>query len=178
MNKELQQNNVNVDNTLSNDFMNVLFENGSKVSPFMNIFWQQQTKLFKCSDKGARYHPVIIRFILFLASKSKSCYEELRNRNILRLPSTRTLRDYKHFITPHTGFQEKVIQELQLQTNSYSDLQRYVVLLFNKMKINSNLVFDKNSGELIGFVDLGDPDINFATLEKEDTLATHAFVFF
>ena len=45
------------------------------------------------------------------------------------------------------------------------------------MKINSNLVSDENSGELIGFLDLGDPGINFATLEKEDTLATHGLVF-
>lgn len=61
------------------------------------------------------------------------------------------------------------MQELQLQTNSYSDLQRYVILLFAEMKISSNLAFDKNSGELIGFVDLGNPNINFATFEKEGT---------
>ena len=35
------------------------------------------------------------------------------------------------------------------------------------MKIKSNLVFDKHSGELIGFVDLGDPDTNFATLPSD-----------
>ena len=46
------------------------------------------------------------------------------------------------------------------------------------MKISSNLVFDKHSGELIGYMDLGDPDGNFATLEKEDNLATHALSFF
>ena len=45
------------------------------------------------------------------------------------------------------------------------------------MKITSNLVFDKFTGELIGYVDLGDPDINFGTLEKADKLASHALVF-
>lgn len=53
MNKEFQQNNVNVDNTLTNDFMNMLFESSSKVSPFMNLFWQQQTKLFKFQKRSA-----------------------------------------------------------------------------------------------------------------------------
>ena len=53
MNKEFQQNNVNVDNTLTNDFMNMLFESSSKVSPFMNLFWQQQTKLFKFQKRNA-----------------------------------------------------------------------------------------------------------------------------
>lgn len=52
-----------------------------------------------------------------------------------------------------------------------------MVLLFDKMKILSYLVFDKVTGELIGFVDLGDPDVNFATLEKADEITTHALVF-
>lgn len=128
--------------------MNKLFEKNSKVSPFLNHFSQPQTKLFKCSDKRARYNTIIIRFCLSLTSRSKSCYEELRNSNILRLPSTRTLRDYKNLITPHTGLQEKVLQELQSKTNSYSDLKRYIVLLFDEMKTKSNLVFHKISGEL------------------------------
>ena len=42
----------------------------------------------------------------------------------------------------------------------------------------SNLVFDKVTGELIGYLDLGDPDINFGTLEKVDEIASHALVFF
>lgn len=46
------------------------------------------------------------------------------------------------------------------------------------MKIMSNLVFDKVTGELIGYVDLGDPDIKFATLDKADEIASHSLVFF
>ncbi len=45
------------------------------------------------------------------------------------------------------------------------------------MKIQSNLVFDKVSGELIGFIDLGDPMTNYATLQEEDTIASHALAF-
>ena len=45
------------------------------------------------------------------------------------------------------------------------------------MKISANLVFDKVSGELLGFTDLGDTSINFGTLEKIDSIATHALVF-
>ena len=47
------------------------------------------------------------------------------------------------------------------------------------MKIKSNLVFDKHSGELIGYLDPGEPEKNFATIEEENnTLATHALVFY
>ena len=61
----------------------------------------------------------------------------------------------------------------------YFDIQRYVCLLIDEMKIKSNLVFDKHSGELIGYLDLGDPEKNVATIEEENnTLATHALVFY
>ena len=45
------------------------------------------------------------------------------------------------------------------------------------MKIQEDLVWDKYSGELIGFVDLGDININYATLKNVEKLATHVLVF-
>ena len=71
----------------------------------------------------------------------------------------------------------EVINELKNMTDSYFDVQRYVILLFDEMKVTANLVFDKVTGELIGFTDLGDPDLNFAVLEKADEMALHALVF-
>ncbi|CAB4003670.1 Hypothetical predicted protein [Paramuricea clavata] len=44
------------------------------------------------------------------------------------------------------------------------------------MKIQSSLVFDKCSGDLIGFIDFGDPMVNFAYVEEE-TFASHALAF-
>ena len=87
-----------------------------------------------------RYHPMIIRFCLSLASKSKSANEELRNSNILVLPSSRTLRDYKNAIAPQTGFRKQIIDDLNKLTRDYFDIQRYVCLLIDEMKIKSNLV--------------------------------------
>ena len=45
------------------------------------------------------------------------------------------------------------------------------------MKIQSDFVFDKNSGDLVGFMDLGDPMTNFACLDDKDIIATHALAF-
>ena len=70
-----------------------------------------------------------------------------------------------------------VIDVLKEETNSYFDVQRYVILLFDEMKVMANLVLDKTTGELIGFTDLGDPDLNFAVIEKVDMIATHALAF-
>ena len=45
------------------------------------------------------------------------------------------------------------------------------------MKVQSNLVFDKVTGELIRFADLGDLDLNYAVMDKADEIATHALAF-
>ena len=53
--------------------------------------------------------------------------------------------------------QQKSHQRLQKLFQIISDVQRHVAVVMDEMKIQSNLVFDKVSGELIGFIDLGDP---------------------
>ena len=177
MRTELQNSNIEVDHELSNDLTSILSEAGSKVTPFMSLFWQEQQKLFNSTSTGVRYHPMIIRFCLSLAAKSPSCYEELRNSKVLILPSQRRLKDYRNAINPKRGFQGEVVMELKKLTEAYFDVQRYVVILFDEMKVTANLVFDKVTGELIGFTDLGDPELNFTVLEKVDNVATHALAF-
>ena len=120
---------------------------------------------------------MIIRFCLSLASKSTSCYKELRNSGVLILPSQRRLKDYRNAIRPKRGFQKEVLDVLKAETEHYFDVQRYVILLFDEMKVMANLVLDKTTGELIGFMDLGDPDLNFAVVEKVDAVASHALAF-
>ena len=54
--------------------------------------------------------------------------------------------------------------------------QRFICLSFDEMKIESGLVFNKYTGQIIGFTDLGDTGINEATLEKEKSVATQCIV--
>lgn len=175
---KLQIERSSVDTQLRQDITSILGNSDQNITPLIDLFWQQQKKLSTSSKTGVRYHPMIIRYCLSLATKSPACYEELRKSNILVLPSQRTLKDYRNCIRPKAGFQDEVIEVLKEMTNSYFDVQRYIVLLFDEMKISSNLVFDKVTGELIGYLDLGDPDINFGTLEKVDKIASNALVFF
>ena len=46
------------------------------------------------------------------------------------------------------------------------------------MAIKVNLVLDKNTANLSGFIDLGDTGINILDFEKNNDLTTHALVFF
>ena len=62
-------------------------------------------------------------------------------------------------------------------TRDYFHIQRF--LLIDEMRIKSNLIFDKHSGELIGYLNLEDPEKIFSAIEEEkNTLATHAYVFY
>ena len=47
---------------------------------------------------------------------------------------------------------------------------------FDEIKIKENLVFDKYTGYLIGYVDLGDIGLNYSTVQDVNDLATHALV--
>ena len=114
-----------------------------------------------------RWHPTMIHFCLSIALKSPSAYEELGK--VLKLPSRRRLRDYKSVIKPKAGFNKDVIEELILIAEQYEGTQRYIALLFDEMKVQCNLVFDKQTNELVGFVDLGDPSINYATLDDTES---------
>ena len=53
-----------------------------------------------------------------------------------------------------------------------------ILLSFDEMKIQQNLVYDKYSGDLVGYVDLGGPDLNYASFKNQDDLATPVLIFY
>ena len=52
-----------------------------------------------------------------------------------------------------------------------------MVILFGEIKIQENLVWSRHTGDLIGFVDLGDVNLNYATLQETNTITSHWLVF-
>ena len=115
-----------------------------------------------------RWHPVVIRWCLFLKNKSSSAYEGVRA--FLPLPSTRTLFDYTHYTESSLGFNDKVLQQLvnlSLQNNLYDQEHTTCVgLLQDEVRIKSDLVYDKHTGELIGFMNLNNVSNELAVLEQ------------
>ncbi|XP_066925034.1 uncharacterized protein [Clytia hemisphaerica] len=147
MNLALRKSSVDI-GEIGDDMITIIGDLGNDLkerTPFMNLFWQQQKKLFSASKSGRRFHPMLIRFCLSLVAKSPSCYKELRDSGILVLPSERTLRDYRNYITPHAGFNPEVIKELNELCDPLFDVERYVVLLCDEMKIRADLVFNKST---------------------------------
>ena len=71
MKTALETTNIQLDNETSYDLINIFnMTDNKEVAPFMNIFWQEQQKLFSQSPKGYRFHPMMIRFCISLAAKS------------------------------------------------------------------------------------------------------------
>ena len=141
------------------------FEKGS----FQEIFFNEQIKYNRLKDKRSmRWHPVIIRWCLFIKNKSAKAYDGMRA--FLPLPSTRTLFDYTHFTESDLGFNNKVLQQLvnvSLQTNLYDqEHTTYVGLLQDEVRIKSDLVYDKHTGELIGFMNLNNVSNELNVLEQ------------
>ena len=126
---------------------------------------------------------MIIRYSLSLASKSAAAYEEIQyvaNKftGFVIFPSRRRLRDYKNHIKPQWGFNQEIIQELRSKIKYFSEQEKFVAMLMDEMKIQENLLWDKHTGELIGYVDdLGDIELSYTTLPKVREIAPLVMVF-
>uniref|UniRef100_A0A8W8MHY1 Transposable element P transposase-like RNase H domain-containing protein n=1 Tax=Magallana gigas TaxID=29159 RepID=A0A8W8MHY1_MAGGI len=111
----------------------------------MDLFWEEQKKAFTTSPKGMRWHPMMIRFAIYLRCQSPRAYESLRESGVLRLPNQATLRDYTNFIQPKSGFQAEAFQELKKVAKDLPSEKKYVCLLHDEMKVKSDLVYDRRS---------------------------------
>ena len=181
---ELKKNSMDIDSELNNDLVDI-FKGipHDKVPPFMRLFWEEQQKYLKTSHSSQiRYHPAIIKFCLSIAAKSPAAYNQLRldskeGNGILVLPSQRTLRDYRNYIRPQQGFNPEVIKELSHKIRNFTSSERFITILFDEMKVQEDLVWDRSTGQLIGFIDLGDSTLNESTFKNVKKLATHVLVF-
>ena len=51
-----------------------------------------------------KWHPLMIKWCIYLRYKSSGAYEMLRESGCIKLPSQRTLRDYTHVFKSVSGF--------------------------------------------------------------------------
>ena len=138
---------------------------------FVQMFWTEQKKAFGCKSHGMKWHPMMIRFAILIHSQSPSTYRSLRETGVVKLPGESALRDYTNVVHPRSGFSVEVFQELKKIAEPLTDNERWVVLLHDKISIKADLVYDRVTGELVGFTDQA------KRTADGDNLATHALVF-
>lgn len=100
--------------------------------------------------------------------RSSSSYNALCNSSVLVLRSDHTLRDYTHFVKAQFGFSPEVDTQLQREAklDSTPPHQRHICLVFDEVKIK-DLVYNKHSGNIIGFTNVG--EVNNQLLAFEQT---------
>ena len=192
--KLTEVNGVCLDKDVDADMRTIMNEHNDSIcashSPqsFEYIFWKQQQESMQLKDaRQMRWHPMMIKWCMNLRMLSSSCYDALRSTGVLKLPSERTLRDYTHIVKSKPGLQQDVDEQLvkEAKLEEIPDHQKYVALIFDEVKIKEDLVYNKHSGELIGFVDISDVHEHLTALEQScletadssPKLATHMLVF-
>ncbi len=166
---------VEVDSGTNDDLCSITQSEAVKVmeafppGSFQRIFWEQQVDAVSRKDvRGMRWHPLMIRWCLYLRHRSSGAYETLRNSGCLVLPSQRTLRDYTHFVKATPGFSMEVDQQLMKAASieTVEEWQKCVILLLDEMHIREDLIYEKHSGALIGFANLGEVNNHLLAFER------------
>ena len=125
----------NVDEDLDQDLRSIMMEHDEDIvqknpeDSFKRIFWEQQKRAASLKNsKSMRWHPLFIKWCLYLRHLSGKSYELLRNSECIQLPSQCTLRDYTHYTTACIGFSHEVDQQLKdaVDKTGHEERNRYV----------------------------------------------------
>ena len=102
------------------------------------------------NTKGIRWHPLIIRWCLYLRHHSSKSYELLRDAGLC-LPSQRTLREYTYSTTTGTGFSSSVDHQLLLASKvmTCKEWEKYVVVLIDEMYIRYDKYCMVDGGDVV-----------------------------
>ena len=137
---------------------------------FQHLFWKQQVMAHSAKGpRQRRWHPVLIKWCLRMMSSA--AYHNLRTSGMLLLPSERTLRDYSNVVKSGDGFNMDVFKQLYDEARMGLDeipiQNQFVGIAFDEIYIKSDLVYDRHSTKVIGFVNLGTVDQQLAALEQD-----------
>jgi len=140
----------------------------------MKLKWEEQQILFQVDPAARRYHPHFIGFCLSIQEKGSSAYDEISD--MLILPSQSCLRNNKHAFAPKPGLNADDISRMEKATGTLSGVEKYVGIVFDEMKESVGLLFKKSTGDVVEYVDLGDPLSDFIAYSETNNVATHALV--
>jgi len=165
---------VSLDEGMTSDFHQIMQEEEEQVKQaypegsFQHIFWKQQKEAASRPGKGMRWHPMMIKWCIYLRHQSSKAYETLRESGCIRLPSQRTLRDYTNCVKAASGFSAAVDHQLMQAVNiaSCPDWHKLVILLLDEMYIKEDLVYNKYTGSVVGFANLGDVNNHLLAFER------------
>ena len=146
----IEKHGVTMDEQVSNDLKQIMqcesrkMMERAKGNTFQHLFWKQQELAASKQDaRGMRWHPLMIKWCIYLRYLSQGAYETMRS--CISLPSQRTLRDYTHHLKPSSGFSYGVDHQLYsaARLDRGEELDKYIILLLDEIYVKEDLVFDK-----------------------------------
>ena len=107
--------------------------------------------------RSMKWHPLMIRWCLYLSHISLKAYEAMHRSGIRKLPTQRTLKDNTYFTSTTIGFSAEVDRQLMDAGKlcNCAEHEKCVILIIDEVHIKEDLVFDKRNGNLLGFTSLG-----------------------
>ena len=113
----VERNTITLNKKDHEDMLKIISDEGhmatANMNMFQKLFWEHKVAAAKKADhRGMRWHPLMIRWCIFLHHQSPGAYETLRD--CLRLPSQRNLRDYTHHVKVKPGHCDEVDSMLLL----------------------------------------------------------------
>ena len=166
---------MEVDDETHDDLKSIVANNSATVvgsyppDALERIFWEQQEKAALTTNaRSMKWHPLMIRWCLYLRHISSKAYEAIHRSGLLALPTQRTLKDYTYFTSTIIGFSADVDRQLMsaAKLSSCADYEKCVILVIDEVYIKEDLVFDKRNGNLLGFVSLGGINNKLTGLQK------------
>ena len=135
--QHIDSHSVSLDEEAEDNIHNIFVQNIPHIKAsfsedsFTRLFWEEQERAFTHKDqRQMRWHPMIIKWCLYIKLKSSGAYGALRQSGVLRLPSERTLRDYTHVFKAKEGVQQEVTEQLKCQMK-FTTLQVSLLLKFH-----------------------------------------------
>lgn len=125
------------------------------------------------NSKGRRYSEDWIMLSMLMNIRSPGYYEFLRKKNVIPLPSKRTIRSYFSLIDTKCGFDEKFSYLLKKHFDAKTSMQRYGVVLLDEINLRKSVAVCSKNLTYVGLTDFSDDGPQSSNIEEQ---ATHGLV--
>lgn len=155
---------MDVEEDVSNDLHEILKK--ADLTPIQQLFLEEQLKAAgKKNPRSRRWHPTLIRLALHIRMQSPT--EALRDSGAIILPTSRTLFDYSHAITPTDGISEGIMKIVEAAVKKKTkEFQKYHNLLLDEVYISKNLVWRQSDNALFGYAHMDDVEKEIQNFDK------------
>ncbi|KAL9978118.1 hypothetical protein ACROYT_G015603 [Oculina patagonica] len=156
---------------------------GNAKDEFLEILLKDQAKALNTTARQMRWHPLVIQWCLRIYCTSHSLYNEMRLSGALKLPSGRTLSDYKNFNSPKSGWHSETIEAMRtkfdkMKPPKHAKLGGLFLMKSKLKKINRvfwlgvSMLHSHNFEVILACCDGASPNRSFVTMNT--TNETHS----